>query len=267
MRRMLESLVATLATAADVVLWSAARPGQRGTNHVNEREPSYWAQLWGEQGFRMLDVLRPGLQDSTIDIWYRQKRLAVRSTEAGSSNCLRLQRVLRRPVRLHSAPLGFVHPQVVAQWDSLPADQVASEMDAAASILLARLRQSRNIERVDTCYDDKLAMVAFRSPDSKGEPHLVMFSPYRTTLIIGLFFPAWCSSEADKNAYAERAVRAGLEWSSPNGRSLGGLMELSCSKLQAGLSVSLLTCSPTKGALEELGAEAEKLLRRFELGP
>jgi 2-polyprenyl-3-methyl-5-hydroxy-6-metoxy-1,4-benzoquinol methylase len=39
-------LVTNLCNAADVVLFSAAIPGQDGTGHINEQWPSYWARLF-----------------------------------------------------------------------------------------------------------------------------------------------------------------------------------------------------------------------------
>ena len=65
-------LVAALSRTADVVLFSAALPGQGGTHHVNERPLTYWAALWHDVGFVPLDVVRPGLQNASLDVWYGQ---------------------------------------------------------------------------------------------------------------------------------------------------------------------------------------------------
>lgn len=45
-------LVDALADSADVVLWSAAHPGQGGEGHVNEQPPGYWDRLWQCRGYR-----------------------------------------------------------------------------------------------------------------------------------------------------------------------------------------------------------------------
>ena len=44
-------LVGSLTRLSDVVVFTAARPGQGGRLHVNEQPPSYWRQLFDEQGF------------------------------------------------------------------------------------------------------------------------------------------------------------------------------------------------------------------------
>src|SRR5262249_14104781 len=52
-------LVTNLCNAADVVLFSAATPGQGGTRHINEQRPSYWSHLFSRNGYRCLDAIRP----------------------------------------------------------------------------------------------------------------------------------------------------------------------------------------------------------------
>ena len=42
-------LVERLCSLSDVVLFSAAQPGQGGEDHINERDPSYWAALFRAQ--------------------------------------------------------------------------------------------------------------------------------------------------------------------------------------------------------------------------
>ena len=46
------SFVRSLVEHGDVVFFSAAVPGQRGANHVNEQWPSYWAKLFAAHGMR-----------------------------------------------------------------------------------------------------------------------------------------------------------------------------------------------------------------------
>lgn len=66
-------LVERLVEAAPAVLFSAAVPGQGGVNHVNERMPAYWRELFRRHGYVLLDPIRPAiLTDTRIDWWYRQ---------------------------------------------------------------------------------------------------------------------------------------------------------------------------------------------------
>lgn len=64
-------LVAQLCRLADIVLFSAAQPGQGGEMHVNEQPLSYWAHLFYGHGFVAYDCVRPRLAHRSIDPWYR----------------------------------------------------------------------------------------------------------------------------------------------------------------------------------------------------
>lgn len=67
------ALVDRLASAADVVVFSAAIPSQGGKGHINERPPAFWAELFAARGFTRRDVLRPRLVHHTsLPWWYRQ---------------------------------------------------------------------------------------------------------------------------------------------------------------------------------------------------
>ncbi len=66
-------LVETICRHGDLVLFSAAVPGQGGENHVNERTYEYWRQLFEESGYSMFDFVRPWIQaDKEIEVWYRR---------------------------------------------------------------------------------------------------------------------------------------------------------------------------------------------------
>ena len=85
-----------LTELSDTVLFSAAIPGQGGTGHVNEQWPSYWAELFGELGYRCVDEIRSQIwKDEKIPVWYRQNVLLFE----------------RRGV-LRPAPLDIVHPEL-----------------------------------------------------------------------------------------------------------------------------------------------------------
>lgn len=78
-----EWLVDYLTSAADIVVFSAAVPGQGGKGHVNERVHSYWTELFSRRGFRCLDVLRGQIvHDTTIPWWYRQNLFVYASDQA-----------------------------------------------------------------------------------------------------------------------------------------------------------------------------------------
>lgn len=95
-----ERLINGLTTAAPVVLFSAAVPGQGGTHHVNERWPSYWIKLFSGRGFLALDPIRPQIrEDRRIDWTYRQNLLLFARAEAiGSYPALLRQVQFQAPV-------------------------------------------------------------------------------------------------------------------------------------------------------------------------
>lgn len=65
-------LVGSLARHSDVILFSAARPGDGGEHHINEQEPEYWRDLFAVHGLRLYDTIRPRIAgDATIHPWYR----------------------------------------------------------------------------------------------------------------------------------------------------------------------------------------------------
>jgi SAM-dependent methyltransferase len=85
--RQARHLVARLAAAAPVVLFSAAPPGQGGGGHVNCQPLSYWRALFEERGMKMLDPLRPRTRDDAeVAWWYRQNMVMFATPEAIAAN-------------------------------------------------------------------------------------------------------------------------------------------------------------------------------------
>jgi SAM-dependent methyltransferase len=68
-----QGLVVDLTSLAPCVLFSAAVPGQRGTNHINEQYLPYWIDLFQGQGYQGIDPIRPSiLGNHSVDWWYQQ---------------------------------------------------------------------------------------------------------------------------------------------------------------------------------------------------
>lgn len=55
--RVLDALTAN----SDLIVFSAAQPGQGGTHHINERPLTYWLQRFEAAGFAAFDIFRPEL--------------------------------------------------------------------------------------------------------------------------------------------------------------------------------------------------------------
>src|SRR4051812_33635897 len=68
-----KSFVHMLASLAPVIMFSAAIPGQGGTTHINEQWPDYWASLFEEVDFVLVDLFRPVLWNNPdVEYWYAQ---------------------------------------------------------------------------------------------------------------------------------------------------------------------------------------------------
>jgi SAM-dependent methyltransferase len=66
------TLIDSITCHGDLVLFSAAQPGQGGTQHVNEQPLEYWRDMFGARGYHAYDCIRPLLHaDIRIEPWYR----------------------------------------------------------------------------------------------------------------------------------------------------------------------------------------------------
>lgn len=71
-----DRLVACLVDHGDVVLFSAAVPGQGGENHVNEQPLEHWRVRFATHGYAAVDLVRPAIQrKSSVEPWYRYNAL------------------------------------------------------------------------------------------------------------------------------------------------------------------------------------------------
>lgn len=102
------SFVADLTALAPAVLFSAAIPGQGGTDHVNEQWQDYWADLFREVGYRPHDCVRPTVwNDSNVQPWYAQNAL------------LYLHESVNVP-QVPGMPLRVVHPELMMRKTEAP---------------------------------------------------------------------------------------------------------------------------------------------------
>lgn len=66
----------SLCLLGDIILFSAAIPGQGGHNHVNEQYPDYWIALFEKENFSAYDFIRHQIwNNKNIDTCYRQNLL------------------------------------------------------------------------------------------------------------------------------------------------------------------------------------------------
>lgn len=66
------SFINDLCKLSDTILFSAATPGQGGTNHINEQPLEFWQNIFSEYGYSMYDCIRPFIKNmNEIAWWYR----------------------------------------------------------------------------------------------------------------------------------------------------------------------------------------------------
>jgi SAM-dependent methyltransferase len=67
------ALIDNVVSCASAAVFSAAAPGQLGTDHINEQWPDYWVSLFEERGWTCWDLIRPAIRyDSRVAWIYRQ---------------------------------------------------------------------------------------------------------------------------------------------------------------------------------------------------
>jgi len=100
-----DQLVSTLASCSDILLFSAAIPGQGGQAHLNEQWPEYWQEKFRKHQLYPVDILRERFWDNPrVDWWYKQNMLLYMTKERAAT--LGLKVVERLP--------HYIHPELLA---------------------------------------------------------------------------------------------------------------------------------------------------------
>jgi SAM-dependent methyltransferase len=108
--RSADTFVDNLVRHGDLVLFSAATPGQGGEFHVNEQPYDYWRKKFADRGYLMYDAIRGYLRElGDIEPWYRYNAFVFANEHgaarisAGARRCLVSE---HRPVA-NVAPLSW----------------------------------------------------------------------------------------------------------------------------------------------------------------
>lgn len=103
-------LVTSISRHSDLVLFSAAVPGQGGDHHVNEQWPSYWRKYFEAHDFELFDILRGRIWWwSDVTYYFRQNLLLYARNDAAQQ--LRLLG--------DAKPVDIVHPDLLGQPPTL----------------------------------------------------------------------------------------------------------------------------------------------------
>jgi hypothetical protein len=102
-------LIDALVRHADLIVFSAACPGQPGQHHVNCRWPSYWQGLFNARGYTCSDDVRWRLWDvDGVEPWYKQNMFIARKSPSGAGAEPRLRSVV------HPDMLSLLRPDVIS---------------------------------------------------------------------------------------------------------------------------------------------------------
>jgi hypothetical protein len=113
------------------VLFSAAVPGQGGTQHINEQWLPYWYELFRSQDYELVDAIRPQIwNNERVDYWYAQNAVVfVRRDEIADNPRL------AQWTRGHEC-LSLVHPKLFARTRA----ELEATLDYRLRNLARRLR-------------------------------------------------------------------------------------------------------------------------------
>ena len=124
-------LVDLLTSSSDVVVFSAAVPGQGGSHHVNEQWPQYWQELFRARGFDIEDELRWTVwDDERVDWWYRQNLMVARRGIGPTA-----------PVR------RVVHPRLLAKKEAVIRDFYRGRVPLRTAVLILMRALRRAVSR------------------------------------------------------------------------------------------------------------------------
>lgn len=100
-----DPFVDMLTRHGDVVLFSAAIPGQGGTGHINEQWPDYWVEKFKQKGYVATGALRWEFwTNEQVENWYRQNLILFAKPEAVTD---KLSPIFDHPL---SEVIPVVHP-------------------------------------------------------------------------------------------------------------------------------------------------------------
>ena len=103
-----EIFVNSLCNLGDVILFSAAIPGQEGTLHINEQYPDYWLNLFRKNKFIPVDCLRKKIwSNEKIETWYKQNILFY----VNEIQLDKLEELKIEAARTEATFLNLVHPE------------------------------------------------------------------------------------------------------------------------------------------------------------
>jgi SAM-dependent methyltransferase len=101
-----KSFVEDLCRLGDLVVFSAAVPGQGGTHHINEQWPAFWIAHFQENNYVAVDCIRPQIWENPRVAWWYVQNLFVFIKQSKIQNYPAAVEISRQPF-----PTNVVHPR------------------------------------------------------------------------------------------------------------------------------------------------------------
>jgi len=107
-----DAFVANLTRHGDIILFSAAIPGQGGTHHVNEQWPEFWQKRFQERDYLLVDCFRERFWNNRrVRCSYRQNMMLY----IRRPTLYNRPELLREWKKYADRPLALVHPEVFTE--------------------------------------------------------------------------------------------------------------------------------------------------------
>ncbi|TDE53947.1 class I SAM-dependent methyltransferase [Flavobacterium sp. GT3P67] len=133
-----KAFIDSICLHSDIVLFSAALPGQEGTMHFNEQYNEYWTDLFSQKGYQCIDFLRHKIwNNQKISWWYRQNILIfIKKTEIDKS---KFNFITREKINNLNS---YVHPDLF-EYKCQKADRLERILNNPLEILKYYLRDKK----------------------------------------------------------------------------------------------------------------------------
>jgi len=109
-----ETFINNLTRHGDVILFSAALPGQGGIHHVNEQPFSYWRRKFAARGYQAYDPLRPLIRDNNEVAWWYRYGVLIYANEDGLAALPELSEIFEAEISAN-VPIGDPSPMAL-RW-------------------------------------------------------------------------------------------------------------------------------------------------------
>ena len=114
--------VKTLTRLSDVIVFSAAIPGQGGQNHVNEQWYGYWVSKFRKYNYIFHDVFRPIFwNNENLSWWYKQNMFLV-TNDSASIDINGFEKFMNNNIQ------DYIHPKLflnISTYSQILKDELA----------------------------------------------------------------------------------------------------------------------------------------------